>query len=146
MKKLLKFLINKANPKENILQFMIRHLLLSDSGGNPSWTITILAWVMVLVTWVSITEIKLSHVISTVNNNGVITTSPRGFSSEFMYLLLLLAGLIVFFFKLRGPSQPGTPTETSTDKPEEPKEDPTQPSAIGTFIDTVKNIIGSLKK
>ena len=144
IKRILLFMFNKPNAKENLFQYLVRHFLFTDSGGNPSWTITILAWVIGLVTWVTITEIKLSHAICTINNNGVITSGPRGFSTEFMYLLLLLAGLIVFFFKLRGPSLPGNTDDTA--KTGATPDDATQPGFIGSFIESVKSVIGSLKK
>jgi hypothetical protein len=54
------FIITPPNPKENIFQYIMRYFLLTDSRGNPSWTITILAYVLVLVGFVCYKEFQLA--------------------------------------------------------------------------------------
>ena len=39
----------KKDKDENFFQYLARQTLLSDSSGKPSWTLTILAFVMSLV-------------------------------------------------------------------------------------------------
>jgi preprotein translocase subunit YajC len=97
------FIITPPNPKENIFQYIMRYFLLTDSKGNPSWTITILAYVLTLVGFVCYKEFQLAGMYNLTFQDGkLLTQTVIGFSSQFYYLIILLAGLIVFFFKSRG--------------------------------------------
>lgn len=137
-----KFIITPANPKENIFQYIMRYFLLSDSKGNPSWTITILFCTLVLVGCVVYNEMIIStSFVQTFNDSGILISSQmKGFSSEFYYLVILLAGLIVWFFKLRGDN-----LKKKTDDTVE-KADSTINETISTVVENAKNVISSLKK
>lgn len=137
-----KFVITPPNSKENIFQYIMRYFLLSDSKGNPSWTITILFCTMVLVGCVVYNEMIIStSFVQTFNDSGILISSQmKGFSSEFYYLVILLAGLIVWFFKLRGDN-----LKKKTDDTVE-KADTKIEETISTVIDSAKNVITSLKK
>jgi len=99
-----RFCFSKPNPQENIIQFIFRHFILTDSSGTPSYTVTILVYIMTLFGIVTMTEVKVSlSTVTTFDPQGnILSSSLKGISSEYLFILAPLVGLIVFFFKSRG--------------------------------------------
>lgn len=145
LRQLVKFALNKPNSKENIIQYIFRHFLLPDSQGNPSYTITILVYCMVLVGYLAYSEIKIGlSPIQIKDTQGTITTQLHGISDSFIYLMTLLVGMIVYFFKKRGDKiSQSTPDNSDSKETEgESESDGTgATSFISAAVDKIKNII-----
>ena len=97
-------LFPKKDKDENIFQYIARQALLSDSSGKPSWTLTILAFVMGLVGIVTYFACRVA--ISTVvifdpATGAKVSEGCKGFQPEFMYLIIGLSVVITFFFQQR---------------------------------------------
>lgn len=139
----IKFALNKPNSKENIIQYIFRHFLLPDSQGNPSYTITILVYCMALVGYLAVSEIKIGmSLIQIKDAQGVITTQMHGISDSFIYLMTLLVGLIVYFFKKRGDKIAQNPSDDSDQKEAESESDGSgATSLITAAVDKIKSII-----
>ncbi len=123
-----KFCLSTPNKKENIIQYVFRHFILTDSSGEPSYTVTILVYVMAIFGCVTYVEMKIAtsevKVVNTQTNE--IITHLKGISPEFLFVLAPLVGLVVFFFKLR--ANTNTPKHPKGDScncnnPETPKGD-----------------------
>ena len=135
------FVITPPNPKENIFQYLFRYFLLTDSKGNPSWTITILAYVMILVGFVCYKEFQIAGMYNLNFQDGkLIQQTIIGFSNQFYYLIILLAGLIVFFFKQRGDNN-----RKKIDKESE-SEKSNESSLVSEVVDQVQNVVDKFVK
>lgn len=104
LKQTIAFIFTKPNAKESVVQFLIRQVMLSDSKGNPSWTITILVYTMLLVAYVSHYSTKLAF--TTVNTldpatGKVITQCVKGYPTEFWYLIIALSVVITTAFNAK---------------------------------------------
>lgn len=101
-KKILNFLFIRKADTENVWQYILRNLEVADSNGKPSWTLTILLFVMVICGAVVFFEIKIAQSDVTIKApDGTITTQLRGFSDTFIWFISLLAGVITYFFQAR---------------------------------------------
>ena len=90
------------NAQENVFQYILRQFLLSDSFGRPSWTVTILVYTMALVGAVSYVQFKVAlSAVSTIDATGTHITMLKGFSSEYMYLVIGLSIIITAFYQKR---------------------------------------------
>lgn len=142
IKKFIKFAFNKPNPKENIIQYTFRQFLLPDSQGNPSYTITILVYCMALVGYLAYAEIHvgLSEIV-TKDAQGAVVTQLHGISDTFIYLMTLLVGMIVYFFKKRGDkiANQSTPDESEQKEPE--SNETGDQSIISAAVEKIKGII-----
>lgn len=92
-KRFVKFLLPPKKSTENILQYIFRQFLLTDSTGHPSITVSILLFVMILVAWVTYTEVEMAKTI--------VNQTPVGFSENFMYLIISLSVVITGFYRAR---------------------------------------------
>jgi len=115
IKKIIDFLKNKLktfkdfaivpyNPNEGIVGFTLRQILLPDSTGNPSWTITITFYVLALIAMVSKYEFDMckSLVEKFDPNTGmIISRTVKGFSTEYWALLGTLTVSITYLFRQR---------------------------------------------
>ena len=87
---------------ENFVQYIIRQTYLSDTSGRPSLTVTILLFVMGIVAYAAGTEFALAlSKVTTIKPDGTTITAMKGFSSEFMYLLIALSVVITKYFNDR---------------------------------------------
>jgi len=150
-----KFCLNTPNKKENIIQYIFRHFILTDSSGTPSYTVTILIYVMAIFGYVTYIEMKIAvSEVKTINTQtNEIITHLKGISPEFLFILAPLVGLVVFFFKLR--ANTNTPKNLdnteATNNPESapnpenstPAEQP-QSSTISTIAERAKDILSKI--
>lgn len=100
----------KAN--ENVVQYIIRQFYVPDSKGTPSLTVTILFFVMVLVSIVTFVEcqIALSWVYSYAA--GVLVNKQlTGFSVSFLSLIISLSVVITAFYRQRQRGIPEVPDQ-----------------------------------
>lgn len=130
------FAISKPNAKENVFQYMFRQLILTDSAGNPSWTVTVLFFVMIINAVVLYAEyqLALSPVMTYTPEGKIATWQLKGFSTEFYYLILSLSVVITGLFRARQKDQSSTDTESA--------------GIIDTAVDTftaVKDKVNKLK-
>ena len=72
-KRILNFLFIRKSNTENFLQYIIRNCLVADSSGKPSWTLTILLFVMMICGAVVWTEIKIAKSYITTTTKFLIT-------------------------------------------------------------------------
>lgn len=113
IKKFIHFILPKKTEQENIIQYFLRQLLVSDSYGNPSITTTILYFVMIIIGVVVWAEVKNSFQVVEVldKEKGILTKGVKGFSSEFLYLVMSIAVVITYFYRSRqdkfGSEEPG---------------------------------------
>lgn len=123
-KSVLGFLFPKKNDKENIFQYLLRQLYVSDSAGRPSLTVTILMFVMSIVGVVTFVEIKNAiTMVKYFDGAGkIIKIAPHGFSDLFMYLVIGLSIVITGWYRQRQnkvfSNEPGEvlPSETAIEK------------------------------
>ncbi len=101
--KKIKVLFNKRQPQESIFNFLIRQFYFSDSNGKPSMHITILVFIMSMIGYMVIIEsrVALSQVITQDPETKKILIGMKGFSSEFIYLMITLATIVTAFFSSR---------------------------------------------
>jgi hypothetical protein len=97
------FLLPPKTPQENILQYILRQFLISDSSGNPSITVTILIYVMVLIGVVAGVEVR--NAMTMVNfydmAGHIARTAPNGFSQPFLYLIISLSIVITSWYRIK---------------------------------------------
>lgn len=113
IKQTLSFIFTKPNSREGLFQFILRQFMLSDSKGNPSWTITILVFVMLLIAYVThySTVIALSQIATLDPTTGkVIGTCLKGYATEFWYLIISLAVVITTAFNAKSAAQQAADT------------------------------------
>jgi hypothetical protein len=147
VQKVWRVFLPRKNGKENIFQYVLRQLVLSDSTGNPSWTVTILAFVMALVGVIALYEIKiaLSEVLTYHPQTGMIIGKRlQGFSSEFIYLLIVLSAVITTFFNSREKRRfgPNGKCTTNGTPPGTPQESAPEGSLLDKAMDTIKRLKG----
>lgn len=122
LKKVISFLFPPKNPAENILQYFMRQLLVADAKGNPSFTTTILAYVMILVGIVTYVEMKNAQIL--------VAGKPVGFTDTFLYLIIGLSIVITGWYRQRQKKQEGVDGQ-----PSEP--DAGTLSTIKTYVEQV---------
>jgi len=135
------FATSKPNARENAFQYIARQFILTDSDGNPSWTVTALVFVMGIIGVAVYTEYRLamSSVIKYGPDGKVIAWSLRGFSTEFYYLVISLSVVITGLFRAR---QKDNAAKAKNDDDSNGDSDS---STISTVIDTAKAVIGKMK-
>jgi len=121
-----RFATAKPNEKENAFQYLFRQLILTDSSGNPSWTVTALVFVLALIGFTMFIEYKLalSALITFSPEGQMLTWQLKGLSTEFYYLLIPLSVVITNLFKARKKSVSGDSS---------------------SIIDTAKDVITKIK-
>lgn len=127
----------KKDRDENVCQYLARQVLLSDSSGKPSWTLTILAFVMGLVGIVTYfaCKVAISKAITFDPATGAkVSESCKGFQPEFMYLIIGLSVVITFFFQQRAISK-------SKDKSVEPDNTPVDIASNSPQINAVAGAV-----
>ena len=95
------FIFTPANPKEGILQFIVRQLMLADSKGNPSWTVTILAYTLAVTGYVTYHATQIAHTMTNVLDpatGAVVKQMSTGYPTEFWYLIIALSVIITNAF------------------------------------------------
>ena len=144
------FLLGQRCPKENLVQFMVRQFLVPDSEGNPSWTQTILAYTMTIVRVVAVVECELAlKPVKTVLANGTIIEGVRGFSSEFMYLIIGLSVIITTFARMRSRDRlnAGTDAEAVDPTPIAPTDKAGMVAAgVNKAVEFASSVLGGGKK
>jgi hypothetical protein len=149
---LLNFLILKPNPKESIIQYIIRSIIIPDSLGNPSWTMTLTAIIMAYMGIFIGVEYSLAFTkVYTYDpaTGKVISDTYRGISSYAWVAMITLLGSVVFFIKFRDQRysnknngnastliEPTIPTEESESKD----------SAIQSMLGTVSDVVDTIEK
>jgi hypothetical protein len=108
LKKVWGFLVSRPNPAESVIQWIIRQCILSDSRGNPSWTITLAVVVMVYIGVSMKTEFIIAT--STVKiydpaTGNLISESMKGMSDSFWYMLIVLSSAVTYLFQKRSSKQ-----------------------------------------
>lgn len=155
-------LFPKKGPKENIFQYILRQFLLSDSYGKPSWTITILVYTLGLVAFVAFIESKVALTTQTiydVNSGKVISQGAKGFSSEFLYLVIGLSVIITAFFQSRSVKQAKEESQKETSITQVPENNAaidiakeaspqmgTTAGVLNKILSVGKNLIGKVVK
>jgi hypothetical protein len=139
--KVYKFCTTPPNPKESILQWTFRQLLIPDSSGNPSATHTLATVVIALSVIVVMNEISIAtSYIETYNEAGkVVSKRMVGFSAEFWFFMLTLAGAATYLFRQRQKSN-GISAQDSKEDDEVPGV-----NAVNTLVDTVTTAITKIK-
>ncbi len=104
--KILRWLFPPKNKNENVFQYIIRQFWLCDSRGNPSITVTILVYVLVLVgsvAWIeSMNAIKMKTTEIVKASGEIIKTAmPTGFSDTFLVLVIGLTVVITAWYRQR---------------------------------------------
>lgn len=141
------FFLLKPNPKESIIQYAFRSIMLPNADGDPSWTMTLTALVMGYMGIFVFVEYSLSFTMIRVydgTTGNLISESARGISNYAWVAMITLLGAVVFFIKFRdqrlaaknGNGNGVVPTEESEEKD----------SAIGTVVETAVNIVDKIKK
>jgi len=128
-KKNLNFLVVPPSDKEGVIGFVLRQVLLPDSSGQPSWTITITFYVLALIAMVSKYEFDMckSLVEKFDPNTGmIISRTVKGFSTEYWALLGTLTVSITYLFRQRNKD-----INASTE----------EPTIVETIVDKAKDII-----
>jgi len=128
-KKSLNFLVVPPSDKEGVIGFVLRQVLLPDSSGQPSWTITITFYVLALIAMVSKYEFDMckSLVEKFDPNTGmIISRTVKGFSTEYWALLGTLTVTITYLFRQRNKD-----INASTE----------EPTIVETIVDKAKDII-----
>lgn len=98
------WILTKKSENENVFQFSIRQALPPDSSGKPSWQLFIVLWSLVVMSYVTVTEIQvaLSYVVQTDAKTGAILTKKlRGFSEPFIYFVMMFGGIVSGLFYKR---------------------------------------------
>jgi hypothetical protein len=101
--KFLHFLLPPKSDKENIFQYIIRQLLIPDSHGVPSFTVTMTVFVMVIIGFVVASEFQNSFKIVRIYSvdKKIIQESVKGFSAEFIYFMISLSAVIMYWYRQR---------------------------------------------
>jgi len=124
--------ISQPNPKESIVQWIIRQFILADSRGNPSWTITLAVIIIIYLGYSVKTELTVA--MSTVKTydpatGSLISESMKGISDSFWYMMIVAYGAVSYLFQKR--FSRGVEDNHS--------------SVINTLIDTASTAIGKIK-
>lgn len=108
LKKIWDFLISQPNPKESVVQWAIRQFILSDSKGNPSWTVTLAVVVMVFTGMSIVTELAVATSTLKVYDpatGNLVSESMRGFTDSFWYMIIVLSSAVTYLFQKRSSKQ-----------------------------------------
>ena len=82
--------------------YAIRQLMMPDSSGNPSLTVTILFFVMGIVGVVTYVETKIALTYKMISTgDGSTSMALHGYSELFYWLLISLAGVVITYFNSR---------------------------------------------
>ena len=109
----------KHSGKENILGWIFRQFLFTDSSGQPSITVTSYWLIMGLIVFVTAkeTSIATSFIDKIDPETGkVIGREMKGYSEYFYYLLFVLASIITGIFAGREKNRKGSTTWLDTVK------------------------------
>ena len=108
LKKFICFIIVPAHKKEGISQFILRQFLIPDSRGRASWTVSITAYVLVLIAIITFYEINMAvSMITTIHADGATSQAVRGFSTEFWGILGTLTIAITYLYRSRSKDMNG---------------------------------------
>lgn len=134
-KRIWNFIMSPTNPRESIFQWIVRQFILSDSKGNPSWTIT-LAVVIIVYLGISI-KTELTVALSTVKTydpatGNLISEGMKGISESFWYMLIVAYSAVTYLFQQR--SNQTNPTAGSGSG-----------SIVDTIINTASDALGKIK-
>lgn len=126
IKKIKDFAIVPPNPNEGIVGFILRQVLLPDSDGNPSWTVTITSYVLALIAIISKYEFDMCRTMVQKfdpNTGKLIWEGVRGFSTEYWALIGTLTIAITYLFRQKQAARySNSITETATDAIEKVEE------------------------
>jgi len=140
--KLFDILFAPPNPKESIIQWLLRQFIVADSSGEPSWTLTfaliVVAYAGIAV--VSQVYIGLSPVITYDAAGHILSTQLKGFTAEFWVFLITMFTAIAYIFRQRNKDKINAQN----------LEDGTIPPELGggtatSLIDAIKNILDKFK-
>ena len=142
IKRVWSFATSKPNIKENAFQYLFRQLILTDSDGNPSWTVTALVFVMGVIGIAVYTEyhLAMSAVIKYTPDGKIASWALKGFSTEFYYLVISLSVVITGLFRARQKDNAKAKSDADSDD-----SGSADGGTISTVIDTAKAVIGKMK-
>ena len=123
------FLYSRKSRDENILQYLFRQFLFTDSRGKPSLTATFFIWIMVIVTYITINAVTLAFKMNTIVTATSESKTMFGFSDSLIYLYITIVGFLGYMFQKRETRESGI-----TSLP--------QGGLIGTVIDKAKQFMG----
>lgn len=123
------FLFSRKSSNENVLQYLFRQFLFTDSRGKPSLTATFFIWIMGIVTYLSINAIELAFKMNTIVTATSESRTMVGFSDSLIYLYITIVGFLGYMFNKRETREAGAPSLP-------------QGGIIGTVIDKAKQFIG----
>lgn len=133
---------------ENVFQWIIRNLLISDSKGKPSWSTTILVYVMAIIGFITYVECSNALSVETVTEikaDGLkaVSTKIKGFSESFLYLVIALSAIVTTYANSRykRASQSKMVDEGEEIDPSVQSGAPAS-GPVGKIIEKVKNVIG----
>ena len=131
------WVLTKKTDTENIFQHAIRQFLPPDSSGKPSWQLLIVLWSLVIMSYVTATEIQVAlSYITTYNDKGVLLTKKmHGFSEAFIYFVIIFAGAVTTLFHRREKQRKDADGSNVAPTPDE---------AQGGIINSIKERIGSM--
>jgi len=131
------WVFTKKTDSENILQHAIRQFLPPDSSGKPSWQLLIVLWSLVLMSYVTATEIQVAlSYITTYNDKGILLSKKmHGFSEAFIYFVIIFAGAVTTLFHKREKQRKDADGTNAA---------PTADEATGGIFTNIKERIGSM--
>lgn len=131
------WVLTKKTDSENILQHAVRQFLPPDSSGKPSWQLFIVLWSLVLMSYVTATEIQvaLSYVTTYSDKGTLLSKKMHGFSEAFIYFVIIFAGAVTTLFHRREKQRKDVDGTNIAPTPDE---------AQGGIISTIKDKIGGL--
>jgi hypothetical protein len=141
-KKLIEFCFAPPSIKESLFQYIIRQFLLSDSRGEPSWTLTFAMLVVTASIAAVIAQIYIGISVSyTYDANGnILSESMKGFPDTFYYLLITMFTAIAYLFRQRNKDK------LNENNSEDGSVPPDQDKGLTeTIIDGVKGITAKIK-
>ena len=101
-KRIIQFLFPVKNEKENIIQYIFRQFYICDSSGQPSLTVSVLFYVMILVAIITFVEVQNAKVwITQTLDDKTVLSKPLGFSDHFLYLAVILSGVVTTYYRSR---------------------------------------------
>lgn len=132
-KKIFNFVFAPPNNKESIMGWVTRQICISDSSGNPSWTLTISILVVIgsFIFDYYMFKIALSHIRTFDATTGkLLSDTLKGFSSEYLYFWIVRFGCVTALYRMRAKDINGNETDESP---------------VEKVIDTASSLIGKIK-